>query len=678
MQFDSSYFRDEVREGFFVTGMMKRCWAAQMEVLSDISALCDKYNITYMADSGTLLGTVRHGGFIPWDDDMDIVMLREDYEEFLRHAGELPDWYSVLNWRNRGDWFNAFSRVVDTEFIRFDEKFMEKFHGFPYAAGVDIFVLDYMYPDAEREAERRERANILADAAAATAGLREIDDEAEEFLSNLEGMYDIRIDREKNVSHQLFARLEEVISEVKREDAEDVCFMSAWLKFNSSNCRKEAYDKVMHLPFENMEIPVPVCYDEVLRSRYGDYMTMNKGGGMHDYPYYAAQEEILRDKVGWRSWKYGWDPEEITLAERTRAQYRNAKAEVENKITQLESLIQSAPELYESLRPQVETLKQSFHVSSDRREEVVFLTVGGMRWDHFRYFWKEEKQKENVDVFVIPIPWFDTDFLGKVIDEHYVDSGYPEDVVLTSFNDYNLEARHPKRIYFQIPYDGENPSMTVHPVFYSDALLKYTYELIYVPYLDIKRIDSGDDKSYFSLNYYAKMPGVMHADRIILPSENLRKQYISALVDFGGEETKSHWESVIRVADYMPEPEINEGPKKLYFYTDGAPMAIYGKKALKKLRGNLELFSKSTERIRLYWQIYGRMEEMLKEKDEALFTEFFEIKSAYEKEPWIQMVPVDDRKTIHMVDAFYGDPGLMAHLANVRGIPVLIRDMECE
>ena len=86
MNFDRSFFEDEVRDGFYVTAEMKQAWAAQMEVLSDLDKACRENGIEYYADWGTLLATVRHEGFIPWDDDLDIVMKREDYKKFLEVA----------------------------------------------------------------------------------------------------------------------------------------------------------------------------------------------------------------------------------------------------------------------------------------------------------------------------------------------------------------------------------------------------------------------------------------------------------------------------------------------------------------------------------------------------------------------------------------------------------------
>lgn len=66
MQFEREFFYDEVRDGFYIPGMMKRLWGAELTILSEVDRICRKHEIPYYADGGTLLGAVRDGQFIPW------------------------------------------------------------------------------------------------------------------------------------------------------------------------------------------------------------------------------------------------------------------------------------------------------------------------------------------------------------------------------------------------------------------------------------------------------------------------------------------------------------------------------------------------------------------------------------------------------------------------------------
>ena len=77
------YYQGETRDGFYIEPMMKCAWAAHLEVLRKIDIICRENDIRYFADWGTLLGAIRHKGYIPWDDDLDICMLRPDLERFL-------------------------------------------------------------------------------------------------------------------------------------------------------------------------------------------------------------------------------------------------------------------------------------------------------------------------------------------------------------------------------------------------------------------------------------------------------------------------------------------------------------------------------------------------------------------------------------------------------------------
>lgn len=200
MQFPDNYFDDEVRDGFFVPALMKRAWAAQLEVLNEVALICKKHNIRWFADCGTLIGAVRHGGFVPWDDDLDICMLREDYDRFVEIAKrELPEGYRVLNAADTEDFENMLTRIANSDRIRFEKEATEKYHYFMYSAGIDVFPLDYIATDEEAEQVRKKLLKIVISL------MDGIDDEnidmpiIQEAVRKVEELCNVRFDMSKPI-----------------------------------------------------------------------------------------------------------------------------------------------------------------------------------------------------------------------------------------------------------------------------------------------------------------------------------------------------------------------------------------------------------------------------------------------------------------------------------------------
>ena len=297
MNFDEAYFEGEEREGFYIKPMMKRAWAAQLEVLVQIDQICERNNIEYFASSGTLLGAIRHGGYIPWDDDLDIEMKRLDYERFLKIAEkELPQGYGIINPAKDSDWNNPFSRVVNTSKIPLKNERLQEFHGFPWQAGIDIFPLDYLPINKSEE-------DMMVDLFSAAYILAFDWDKGEmsetEKMKNLrevETFCNIQFTQDKPYRQQLWMLVDRIGAmywDIGAE-AEEVSMIYMLAKSPDFRMPVSCYEYAKRVPFENTTIPIPIGYEQILTVLYGgDYMTPKRGGATHEYPFYKKQQKIL-------------------------------------------------------------------------------------------------------------------------------------------------------------------------------------------------------------------------------------------------------------------------------------------------------------------------------------------------------------------------------------------------
>lgn len=116
--------------------------SAILEIYQDVAALCDKYNLTYMMSGGTCLGAIRHQGFIPWDDDLDIMMPRKDYNQLiiLLEKGKLGEKYEFSYPNSHTD-----ANIIFLKVFRKGTKDVELFNintPFPKGIYIDVFALD--------------------------------------------------------------------------------------------------------------------------------------------------------------------------------------------------------------------------------------------------------------------------------------------------------------------------------------------------------------------------------------------------------------------------------------------------------------------------------------------------------------------------------------------------------
>ena len=188
MEIEREFFYDEVQDGFYIPGIMKRAWGAGLTILSEIDRICNQYDIPYYAAAGTLLGAVRNGQCIPWDDDIDIMMLRKDYNKFKEIIEDELAKELSFNTLETQEHHYSFFTTISTQGVDVHSGLLRKYQEYPFMAAVDIFVIDEL---SEKSDEEQRRKRVLMGFLAILNRLKknpEKDDTFREELKKLENL----------------------------------------------------------------------------------------------------------------------------------------------------------------------------------------------------------------------------------------------------------------------------------------------------------------------------------------------------------------------------------------------------------------------------------------------------------------------------------------------------------
>lgn len=738
MTFDKTFLEDEVRLGFYIPSSIKQLWAAELEVLSEIDKICTTENITYFADWGTFLGAVRHRGFVPWDDDMDIVMFRKDYDRFLKLAPSLlPEGYSVHTFRNEEGFQEFHAVVLNTEHARFDKEHFDRFHGFNYICGIDIFVLDYVYSDENREKQRvYDTTYIIAFA----DGMLKGDfgkSSLDEGFRRIEEISGKKFDRSKSPKElwiELYELAEKKCAEVPENESEILTQMVPWgLKSDLSRRYSKAdYASFVRLPFEYTTIPVPLFYTKLLSKRYSNYLTLVKNAGAHDYPFFEKQINDLQKLMGMDLPHFSFEPTLIanvkerneswkdiirecinnieyqnnialSLSDVATEAIRNAqqlaidmgnlienlKGENHPSIKTIEKYCESLYVLYQCLDAQntpdnsvIKDINASFENMANTIEEtllshknIVFIPFKDTTWNSFEDIYNKCKADDKNDIYVIPVPLYYKEYNTSLSGGHIDTNDYPDNVNLTDYTVLSLEFLHPDIIYFQTPYDEYNPSFSIHPDFYSSKLRNYTDKLIYVPWFSTYDFDKSEARSYKNMNSYVTVPGVVYADEIILSSEMLKNTYVEKLTEWSNEQYKDYWNSKITVIPKNSGNNNNQVLKTILYYIGISDACLNISDLSEKVRESFNLFREYSNRVNVITVLGNN-----------LYSELNNINSDFPKtfKSLIDSLDIDSIQIINennltdqiisKCDAYYGDAEYLATIFSEEGKPVMIQN----
>ena len=254
---------DEPADGALTVRQLQKI---ELSILDDIDRVCRKHRIPYYLGEGTLLGAIRHKGFIPWDDDMDLLMMRDDYEAFLKIAQEeLGDKYEVQHPTTVDGYWSPFIKVRLLDNSRFAQEHIAHLtdHNGPY---VDIFPVDNV-PQEWSFGQRLQSLVVRVMRGSLTSKLQ---------------------CRRKKTKHEwacnIIAKvfplgaihwvIDHAFRFYNKDGNEFAVNLASYHKHRKQTVPMDWYGKPRYVPFEGRMSPIPAKAENLLKRVYGDYMTL--------------------------------------------------------------------------------------------------------------------------------------------------------------------------------------------------------------------------------------------------------------------------------------------------------------------------------------------------------------------------------------------------------------------
>ncbi len=268
---------------------MQQTQAISLEILHTVTEICEQQGLRYALIYGTLIGAVRHHDYIPWDDDVDIMMPRPDYDKLLAYLKAHPESIPNLKVFNRGtcpDYPYMITRISDDRYV------IEMENEKPYGMGVfiDIYPYDGLGKTKEEAVKfglKGDRLSSLCYQASRTHFAMETTASPLRKLLKLPVYLLARL-----CGKDFFQRRLEKLARVKDYDTSEYVGCVIWLSWGEKDIfPRKWFDETILMPFGAYRFRVPKEYDAVLRHEYGDYMQLPPEKDRIGHHFYKVYEK---------------------------------------------------------------------------------------------------------------------------------------------------------------------------------------------------------------------------------------------------------------------------------------------------------------------------------------------------------------------------------------------------
>lgn len=606
MEFTEAWFEDEVRDGFYIPALMKRCRAAELEMLEMLVGFWREHGIRWHAAGETLAGAAHCQGFLPWSDRITVSMNRENLRLFTEVAGALPEGLTFTGNRvndgsETGNYLTNGSeagksvtgspetagRVANGSGINRSEDFLAHWHGFPYAAAVEIL---------EEDSDETHSEAVAHDTKSETQSGRM--NAAEETSLNFENLKvpapadyekivaaDFGNPREKsdecsgrNPERDFHEKSDEHHGRNPEEDLREgdyPCYMTQEHAYNSdtnmvSRCFYRFHMDDLRKPSKNNDEKIvdsflgafTEAHRQVLRTVQmpdsGDFIrhftraqdTAVKFGNFIEvnYPQGAIVIVPILEAYCNRLYLLG---ESLTAESKTESSEITDTDASEHKINAAEfSGLQVSPaDCLEACMRFASAVQAAVQHEILEKREIVFLPFKASGWKNLEPLYRYYKSRQDCRVCVVPVPYYHVTDQNTYGEKVYEGDDFPEDVEVISYETFNLYTHRPDTIVTQCPYDQYSMGIRLSADLYAGELQKFTSHLIYVPWFTTDEIDHSDRAAVAMSDYYILQPGVTMSDVVLVRSSGLREFYIDRLTELCGAQTRPIWEMKVQTIE---------------------------------------------------------------------------------------------------------------------------------